>query len=206
MKLVLLAVPLVLAGCGGPFPERPPVIVRPTSAASVPPATAAPTCPPAGVRLEMGAGDAASGLRVLGIELVNCGHAEYRLDGYPVVRPLDEHRAVADVQVLDGIAQVTHAIPPLERAPSPVVLAPGQRAEAFVVWRNTYTDTTHPPVTVPLLAVAPRAGAPSEVLTPTGGALDLGSTGRFGVSPWQPSSTPASPSTLPSAPSAGPDV
>lgn len=193
----------------GGFPERPeppeqlPVTLAPARApadgVAVPPDDADPTCRD-GVRLEMGPGDAAAGLRILAIEMVNCGRGEYRVKGYPVVRPLDEHRAAVDVQVLDGIGKVTHADPPLEGPPAPVVLAPGQRAEAVIVWRNTYTDISHPPVTVPLLDVAPVAGAATQLLAPEG-ALDLGSTGRFGVSPWRKSAAP--PASVPPAPVLG---
>ena len=50
------------------------------------PSVTAVKCPPEGVRFEVGEGDAAMGLRVLGITLVNCGTRDYRLNGYPDVR------------------------------------------------------------------------------------------------------------------------
>jgi hypothetical protein len=67
--------------------------------------------------------------------------------------------------------------------PKPVVLQPGQRATAVIAWRNTYDDIREPPVSVAYLEVAPAAGEPTQIVTPLG-ALDLGSTGRLGVSPW----------------------
>jgi hypothetical protein len=38
-------------------------------------------CPAGGVRFQVGEGDGAMGLRVLGITLVNCGSRSYRLNG-----------------------------------------------------------------------------------------------------------------------------
>jgi hypothetical protein len=141
------------------------------------------TCPPEGVRLETGEGDAAMGLRVLGITLVNCGSRTYRLNGYPVVRPLDEDRKELKVRVLRGVKQIIHSEMPWDGPPKPVVLKPGQRAGTAVAWRNTYDDLREPPVTVKYLKIAPLTGRPSQTVEPTGG-LDLGSTGRFGVSAW----------------------
>ncbi|GLW35774.1 DUF4232 domain-containing protein [Actinoplanes regularis] len=175
----------LLAGCAQPV--TPPASGLPTSRSepapsAVPSATAAP-CPPSGVRLEAGEGDAAMGLRVLGLELVNCGSRTYRLNGYPVVRSLDDDRAVLKVKVLHGVNEIVHSELPWDGPPKPVVLKPGQRAGTAVAWRNTYDDTRQPPVTVAFLDIAPMAGRPSQVVAPDGG-LDLGSTGRIGVSAW----------------------
>lgn len=66
-------------------------------------------------------------------------------------------------------------------------------------WRNTYDDIRQLPVTVRFLDIAPLAGRPSQVVEPTGG-LDLGSTGRIGVSAWRllpDSGAPASPASPP---------
>jgi hypothetical protein len=187
--LALLAVPVLLAGCaartlptatGSPLPAP----VK-SSGSPTPSPTPKPTCPPDGVRLEMGTGDAASGLRILGIVLVNCGKATYRLDGYPEVRPLDDEHATMDVKVLRGVHEITDGVPEWDRPPKPVVLAPGHQAMAILAWRNLYTDIRHPPVTVPYLEVAPASGKPAQVLA-VKNPLDLGSTGQFGVSPWQP--------------------
>jgi uncharacterized protein DUF4232 len=123
------------------------------------------------------------GLRVLGITLVNCGPRTYRLNGYPDVRSLDEDRAALKVRVVHGVREIIGSALPWDGPPKPIVLRPGQQAGAAVAWRNTYNDIRKPPVTVRFLDVAPLAGRPSQIIDPNGG-LDLGSTGRIGVSAW----------------------
>ena len=202
-------VPLVFAallvGCARPASsltsEPPgfaadPVPSRPGHA--TPSATTA-ACPPEGVRLEVGEGDAAMGLRVLGITLVNCGPRTYRLNGYPAVRSLDDDRAALKVRVLHGVQEIVGSAMPWDGPPKPVILKPGQQAGAAVAWRNTYDDIREPPVTVRFLDIAPLAGRPSQIIAPNGG-LDLGSTGRMAVSAWSPlpdSDSTASPSGRP---------
>jgi hypothetical protein len=119
------------------------------------------------------------GLRVLGITLVNCGSRAYRLNGYPAVRSLAPDR----VQVLQGVKEIVGSAMPWDGPPKPLVLEPGQRAGTAVAWRNTYDDIRRPPVTVALLEIAPLAGRPPQIVDLDGG-LDLGSTGRIGVSAW----------------------
>ena len=123
------------------------------------------------------------GLRVLGITLVNCGPRTYRLTGYPVVRSLDDDRKALKVRVLHGVKEIVGSAMPWDGPPKPVVLKPGQQAGTAVAWRNTYNDIRKPPVTVTFLVIAPLAGRPFQTIAPTGG-LDLGSTGRIGVSAW----------------------
>jgi hypothetical protein len=123
------------------------------------------------------------GLRVLGITLVNCGPRTYRLNGYPAVRTLDDDRTALKVRVLHGVKEIIGSAMPWDGPPEPVVLKPGQQAGMAVAWRNTYNDIRKPPVTVKFLAIAPLAGRPSQTIEPAGG-LDLGSTGRIGVSAW----------------------
>jgi hypothetical protein len=125
------------------------------------------------------------GLRALGVNLLNCGAEPYRVNGYPAVKALDEKHAALAIRVLEGVTEITGALPNWAGPPTPVVLDPGERAVAVVVWRNTYDNITAPPVDAPYLEMAPVAGRPTQVLAPEGG-LDLGSTGRLGVSPWRP--------------------
>lgn len=67
-------------------------------------------CPSSGVRITNDRGDAAMGLRVVGIHLENCGTADYHLNGYPSLRLLDEDRqAVTGVKILDGTASISPA-------------------------------------------------------------------------------------------------
>ncbi|MEV6596489.1 DUF4232 domain-containing protein [Actinoplanes sp. NPDC051346] len=169
-----------LSGSGPPgFPSEPP----PARFGQPRPSTTAETCPTEGVRFEVGEVDAAMGLRVRGITLVNCGSRTYRLNGYPAVRPLDEDRAALKVRVLHGVKEIVGSGLPWDGPPKPVVLRPGQRAGSGVAWRNTYDDTREPPVTVKFLDIAPLADRPYR-LVDLGGGLDLGSTGRIAVSAW----------------------
>jgi hypothetical protein len=171
----------------------------PTASGSATPAASAPgtsspsavACPPSGVRLDLGGIDAAMGLRALGLNLINCGRKPYRVNGYPAVHALDKERSTLDVRVLHGVTEISGSIPDWSGPPRPFVLEPGERATAVVVWRNTYDNISRPPVDAPYLEVAPAAGRrPAQVLAPQGG-IDLGSTGRLGVSPWRPSPAPA---------------
>jgi hypothetical protein len=176
-----VAAAVLLAGCApAPLAER----TAPLPPSRPAPAPSATPCPPDGVRLGAGEVSAAMGLRAMGLDVVNCGRAPYRVNGYPAVRALDDRRAALDVRVLRGVTGITGALEHWAGPPAPLVLQPGERAAAVVVWRTTYADTMQPPVEVTHLEVAPAAGRAAAVLTPPGG-LDLGSTGRLGVSPWR---------------------
>ncbi len=128
-----------------------------TAAPPVPP-TPSPstdTCPH-GVEYAVAGEEAASGLRVLTLEVTNCGTATVELDGYPSVT---------------------------------VTVPPGGSAVTGLLWRNTYTDTSAPPVVGEHLVLAVATGQPTQVFTPVGErgdpiTLDLGSTGELGVRPW----------------------
>ena len=144
-----------------------------------------PRCPAEGVRLEPGTGDAAMGLRVLGITLVNCGTRTYRLTGYPAVRALDEDRAPLDIRILRGVTEIVGSGLPWDGPPASVALRPGEQAGAAVAWRNTYDDTRKPPVEARYLRIEPLAGRPAQTVEPES-RIDLGSTGRLGVSAWKP--------------------
>jgi hypothetical protein len=185
-----LTAAVLLAGCASTRPAA--TVAAPTASAptaSAPAASAPATCPPSGARLELGETDAAMGLRALGIHLINCGREPYRVNGYPVVHALDEHRSTLTVRVLHGVTEIAGPLDGWTGPPRPVVLKPGERAAAVMVWRNTYDDISRPPVDAPYLAVAAAAGRPAQVLVPEGG-IDLGSTGRLGISPWRPSPAP----------------
>ncbi len=137
-------------------------------------------CPPAGVRLYADEGDAAMGLRVVGLHLENCGTEVYRLDGYPRVQLVDEeHRDITGVRIRRGgaaIASGTGADTP----PRPLALRPGERASTQLVWRNTVEAGD--PVDAPYVRVWAKPGAAPVTVTPE---LDLGTTGELGVGAWQ---------------------
>jgi hypothetical protein len=204
--VVPLAALVLIAGCnavppgndtnGNSYVIPAPVLPLPTlpSASPIepsptPPRTLGP-CPPSGVQLEAGPTDGAAGLRALGIDLINCSHKTYKVDGYAVVHVLDkDHKALA-IKVLHGTKEIAGPVPDWNGPPKPIVLKPGRRATCVVVWRSTYDDIRQPPVNAPYLEMAPASGRPAEILT-ADGPLDLGSTGRLGVSPWRPSKAAA---------------
>ncbi|MGW7346417.1 DUF4232 domain-containing protein [Streptomyces sp. NPDC054854] len=139
-------------------------------------------CPEGGVRLLEGAGDAAMGLRVAEVQLVNCGTKPYVLNGHPEVRVLDRQRRPVEVSVAPGSNGVATGTG-LDAAPRQVTLRPGQAARVGLVWRNLVTDSTVPAVEGWVLEVVPRPGAPRQTLE-LGRSVDLGNTGKLGIGPW----------------------
>jgi hypothetical protein len=209
LALAALAV-VLLAGCAPPSPGedgygsgRPPLPVEPSASPGPPSrsATSRPVapCPPEGVLLAAGTTDAAMGLRALGVTLTNCGQKAYRVNGYPAVQALGKDRRTLDVKVLHGTTEIAGPIPPWNGPPEALTVAPGQQVSCVVVWRNTYNDIRRPPVSAPFLRVAAAPGRPSRLVTPDD-PLDLGSTGRLGVSPWrrsEPDTAPTKPAPPP---------
>jgi len=203
-RLVVAALAVaLLAGCARPSPAGPAEgpaarpAARPGVPSTAPTRTPPSTCPAEGVRLSSGQTDGALGLRGLGITLVNCGHDTYRVDGYPVVRALDEDHRQLTVKVLHGTKEIAGPIEQWDGPPTPVALRPGQVAECVIVWRNTYADIRKPPANPPYLQIAPAPGRPLQLVT-LDSPMDLGSTGRLGVSPWRVFTDPAP--TTPAAP------
>lgn len=137
-------------------------------------------CPPTGVRLYADEGNAAMGLRVVGLYLENCGTEVHRLEGYPRLQLLDEeHAEVTGVRIRRGgaaIASGTGADAP----PRPLALQPGERASSQLVWRNTVEAGEA--VNVPYVRVWAKPDAAPVTVTPE---LDLGTTGELGVGAWQ---------------------
>lgn len=168
------------AGPGGGLPSH----VRVLKVRSVPadeaPVPAGP-CPPSGVRVTADKGDAAMGLRVVGLHLENCSTAPYHLDGYPQLQILDAlHRPVTGISILRGSSGSVGAA--FDAPPRPLTLQPGETASSGLTWRNTVTDGTS--VNAPYVRVHARPGASPVVVTPE---LDLGTTGKLGVSAWRKS-------------------
>ncbi|MFF0216197.1 DUF4232 domain-containing protein [Streptomyces vinaceus] len=171
-------------GPSGIRPPAPTVAAPPPTVAAPPPAAKGPACPPGGVRLAEGAGDSAMGLRVADIQLVNCGTEPYVLEGYPEVRLLDRKRAPVEVAVQHGGDGIAAAPTGTEGDPQRVELGPGQSAGFGMVWRNLVTDSTVPAAEGWVLEVTPRAGAPRVELE-LRHSVDLGNTGKLGISPWK---------------------
>ncbi|MGK5743117.1 DUF4232 domain-containing protein [Micromonospora sp. URMC 103] len=207
LRLLLTGLPLVaalpLAACTSTGePARSPVERQPGPAAT-PTEPAAARCPEPGVLIRSTGSDAAMGLRALGLELVNCGTGPYALNGYPALAVADEQHQPIRLRVVNGAKEITSGF---DAAPRPFTLLPGERATAVVLWRNTFTDTTGAPANGAYLDVAPAAGRPAQAVDPDG-PIDLGNTGRIGVSAWKRAdpATPAEP-PAPSAPSGAPSV
>jgi predicted small secreted protein len=137
-------------------------------------------CPPSGVRVHADQGDAAMGLRVVGLHLQNCSARPYRLAGFPQIQLLDlRHRPVAGVRVLHGSGGISTGTD-LDEPPHPMTLRPGERASAGLMWRNTVTEGAA--VDVPYVRVIAQPGTHAVTVTPE---LDLGTTGKLGVGPWK---------------------
>ncbi|WP_371660523.1 DUF4232 domain-containing protein [Streptomyces sp. NBC_00280] len=137
-------------------------------------------CPASGIRVSADQGDAAMGLRVVGLRLDNCGTRDYTVEGYPLLKLLDNDlKSVEGIEILDGSTGITTGAGP-DNQPRPVTLGPGESATAGLVWRNTTTSGT--PVNVPYVQVRAKAGADPVTVTPN---LDLGTTGKLGVRPWE---------------------
>ena len=126
--------------------------------------------------------DAAMGLRVMSIDLLNCGEEPYTVQGYPIIRVLDDDQQPLDVSILEGTAAIAGGIEPSDGPPQPVTADPGEHILAFVAWRNTVTDVS--PITGHYLEVAPANGQSPQTVTPNGG-IDLGTTGRLATGPWR---------------------
>ncbi|MEU8182328.1 DUF4232 domain-containing protein [Micromonospora sp. NPDC049047] len=202
----VVAVPLALGACaagdhrgqGGDAPPRQPTAPSPSASVDAPP-----SCPASGVRIRSTGGDAAMGLRALGLELVNCGDRPYQLNGYPVLHVFDEQHEPVMLRVVNGAKEITSGF---DQPPRQVTLAAGERATAVVLWRNLVTDSTVVATNGEFLTVAPAAGQPGEEVDPDG-PIDLGNTGRIGVSAWKkadPSAPVPSRPTPPPVPSAVP--
>jgi uncharacterized protein DUF4232 len=168
----------LLAGCGVQAqPRRPPTPA--TTSTSVP---AAVECTSDGVAFSFGGADAAMGVRVQNIEIVNCGGEPVTVDGYPGLRLYDEERNQLDVVVAHGSRAVA-TVPALDVPPSPVVLAPGESAWAGMVWRNLVTDSTVQATTAVAADVTLGQDTAWQHLPET--TIDLGNTTTIGVGPWQ---------------------
>ncbi|MEU3512631.1 DUF4232 domain-containing protein [Streptomyces longwoodensis] len=145
-------------------------------------APAAPgVCPPSGIRVTADDGDAAMGLRVVGLRLDNCGTRAVSLDGYPDLTLLDGDREPVDgVRVLHGSGGIA-TVSGFDDPPRPFTLAPGRSASAALMWRNTTGSGAA--VDAPHVRVRALPGAAPVTVTPH---LDLGTTGKLGVSAWKP--------------------
>ncbi|MGW1613837.1 DUF4232 domain-containing protein [Streptomyces sp. NPDC002285] len=143
-------------------------------------------CPASGVHVYADEGNAAMGLRVVGLHLVNCGTRTYELNGYPQLELLDaDHDIVEGVRILQGTDQISTGTGGTGR-PHPVVLRPGEAAQATLAWRNTTEAGVGDPVNAPYVRVRAKQGADPVTVMPE---LDLGTTGKLGAGPWKKDDT-----------------
>ncbi|MEV6805626.1 DUF4232 domain-containing protein [Streptomyces sp. NPDC051132] len=146
-------------------------------AGEAPPASG--QCPPSGIRLSADQGDAAMGLRVVGLHLENCGTRAYALDGYPLLELLDEDLSpVEGIRIVRGSGGISTGTG-FDEPARPLVLKPGESAVSGLMWRNTTEDGA--PVDVPYVRVRAERGADPVTVTPH---LDLGTTGKLAVRAW----------------------
>ncbi|WKK25054.1 DUF4232 domain-containing protein [Streptomyces olivoreticuli] len=185
----LLAAVGLLSACGlptpkpkpmGPPPElsklRPGDAPSPDAPSSTPPVL---DCPKSGLIAQAGPADAAMGLRVLTLELSNCGKERRVVNGYPDIRILDRDRKPVEVELERGAKSIL-AQENFDAGPVPVTLLPGQKAVAALAWRNT-VDMTGSPVNGAYVSVAPVPGSARQLVPET---IDLGTTGKLGLSAW----------------------
>lgn len=163
----------------GPAPR--PAASTPPTPSRTPPTVAPGVCPPSGVLVRMGEVDAAMGLRAAGIELVNCGTVPVTVNGYPDVRVLDDGGAALPVAVVHGSGGIA-LLPNFDTPPAPVTAAPGARLVAGLLWRNR-VDMGGDVVKGTYLEIVPAPGREPQTIHPDG-PIDLGTTGRLGVSAW----------------------
>ncbi|TDV55175.1 DUF4232 domain-containing protein [Actinophytocola oryzae] len=196
MRRVLLAALglALLTGCGvrdtaAAAPKLGVTSSTPTRA-TIPP----PVCSPEGIGFSIVGGDAAMGIRVLTVEMVNCGTRPYTVSGYPRLRLYDDEQRPIDVAVLHGSGDIA-TVPGFDALPpESITLQPGERAQSGLLWRNLLTDSDlNASKTAVRLDVAVATDKPwqdvpvvmpNEVTGASPVTIDLGNTGRLGVEAW----------------------
>jgi hypothetical protein len=128
----------------------------------------------------MGEVDAAMGLRAVSIEMVNCGTRPYSVNGYPTLRVLDRDRRPINVKVGKGSSSIA-LIDGFDTTPKSVKLKHGEMAVAGLVWRNTVTDSTVTATNGSYLEIVPADGESPQTVPEN---IDLGNTGKLGVTAW----------------------
>ncbi|MEO3754732.1 DUF4232 domain-containing protein [Streptomyces sp. B6B3] len=188
----LAAVGCVVAGCGDavtvadvPMPDHRPDRDDDQYGLSVeqPRSGPRPCGAKSGLAVSPGLADAAMGLRVMTLYVTNCGVDPLTVEGYPAVTLLDDEWRALDVEVRHGSASIA-TIEGFDDPPQPVTLAPEESAVASVLWRNTVDDLAGTPVVGAHLDVVPMPDEPAQRVRPHGD-VDLGTTGRLGVSAWK---------------------
>ncbi len=185
--LVLSAALMGLVSCGThaalrAVPLQEPVDPKPVSLVTP---TSEPPCD-TGLRFTTNGTSAAMGLRLMSVEVVNCGTQPVQLNGYPQVKLLDEQWQPLDVQIIEGSGGISR-IDGFDDPPQPITVQPGERAKSAFLWRNTHTSID-PPQVGSHVDIAAAPGGTVQTLIPVAPEthinIDLGSTGRMGVRAW----------------------
>ncbi|MEU9184249.1 DUF4232 domain-containing protein [Streptomyces sp. NPDC048484] len=169
-----------------PTPTPSPAVVAPSSptplsppepSVSGPGLQAEEGCPASGLRFAADQGDAAMGLRAMGLDVTNCGDKPYKLNGYPAITVLDgSGDPFPGVRTAEGTDEVSMA--PEDPGPRPLTLGPGESAHAALYWRMHNTDGVY-------LRVAPKKGDDTVTVRPPY-PLDIGPENVLGTTAWQP--------------------
>jgi len=149
----------------------------PSASASVP-VQRAEGCPASGLRFVADEGNAAMGLRAMGLDVINCGEKTRELNGYPAITVLDGSGApFPEVRTVEG----TDKVPMASKDPGPrrLTLAPGESAHASLYWRMHAEDGVY-------LRVAAKQGEATATIRPPY-PLDIGPDNVLGTTAWQPS-------------------
>ncbi|MFI1443467.1 DUF4232 domain-containing protein [Streptomyces fructofermentans] len=154
-------------------PSPPP---EPAPGADVP-VQSAQGCPPSGLRFAADEGDAAMGLRAMGLTVTNCSGDPVEVNGHPRVTVLDdEGEPFPEVRTVEGTDRVSMA--PEDPGPEPFTLAPGESAHAGLYWRMHAQSGVY-------LDVALRKGGTTQTIRPPQ-PLDIGPDNVLGTTAWQP--------------------
>ncbi|MEO5874867.1 MAG: DUF4232 domain-containing protein [Streptosporangiaceae bacterium] len=180
--LVVVLLVLAVAGCGDKRDAGPPGPTATPAPAPTAGPSRLPECPESGVVVWLGEASAAMGIRVMGVELYNCGGRDQVLNGYPGVRLLGSDLVPIKVAVRHGSGSVAQ-VDSFDQPAHEVTLKPGEVASAGILWRNLVTDDPGKAVTADVLEITPRPSAPTELVRAAG--IDLGTTRKVGISPWK---------------------
>ncbi|WP_327090595.1 DUF4232 domain-containing protein [Nonomuraea sp. NBC_01738] len=126
-----------------------------------------------------GEANAAMGLRVQTIILVNCGRKPLTLTGYPGLRLQGSDGARLKLRIDHGARRITTAVH--DPGPTTVTLRPRASARFALVWRNTDDGSRDPQAGATITVGSARLTFDSPV--------DLGTTARLGVTAWEATST-----------------
>jgi hypothetical protein len=171
----LIPLLLLLTACSTPPPPPP--------APSPPPTTSAPASPD--LTVTVGAADAAMGLRVQSLDLTNTSTEPHVVNGYPAITVLDAEQHPVDVDVIHGSGGIS-TIPGFDDPPTAITLKPGEKLTATLMWRNTVTRTDVKATRGDYLDVIATPDPPTTQRLHPQYPIDLGNTGKLGVSPWAP--------------------